>query len=57
MGEYSKDELQIACRTPEIAKQMAEISQQAIRNVGESFAFACILDTDAKIGDTWKDCH
>ena len=51
------DELQIACRTPEIAKQMAELSQQAIRNVGESFDFACILDTDAKIGDTWRDCH
>jgi DNA polymerase I-like protein with 3'-5' exonuclease and polymerase domains len=51
------DELQIACRTPEIAEQIAEICQSAIRLVGESFNFRCPLDTDYKIGPTWRECH
>ncbi|QJD54616.1 putative DNA polymerase [Pseudomonas phage MR1] len=51
------DELQIAARTPEIAEIVAKVSQDAIRSVGESFNFRCQLDTDFKIGDTWRDCH
>ncbi|MGV8919555.1 MAG: DNA polymerase [Pseudomonas sp.] len=51
------DELQIAARTPEIAELIAKVSQDAIRTVGESFNFRCQLDTDFKIGETWKDCH
>ncbi|QJD54672.1 putative DNA polymerase [Pseudomonas phage MR2] len=51
------DELQIAARTPEIAELIARVSQEAIRTVGESFNFRCQLDTDFKIGDTWRDCH
>lgn len=51
------DELQIAARTPEIAQLIAEVSQQAIRNVGDSFNFRCVLDTDFKIGETWRECH
>lgn len=57
MGEYSKDELQIAARTREIAELILEVSQQAIRNVGESFDFRCQLDTEGKIGPTWRECH
>ncbi len=51
------DELQIAASTPEIAEIVAKVSQDAIRSVGESFNFRCQLDTDFKIGDTWRDCH
>lgn len=51
------DELQIAARTPEIAELIAKVSQDAIRLVGESFNFRCQLDTDFKIGDTWRECH
>lgn len=51
------DELQIACRNPEIAEIVAKVSQDAIRSVGASFSFRCVLDTDYKIGNTWKDCH
>lgn len=51
------DELQIAARTPEIAELIAKVSQDAIRSVGESFNFRCQLDTDFKIGDTWRECH
>lgn len=51
------DELQIAARSPKIAELIIEVSQQAIRNVETLFNFRCRLDTDGKIGLTWKDCH
>lgn len=51
------DEMQIAARTPEIAELVARVSQEAIRTVGDSFQFRCVLDTDYKVGDTWRECH
>lgn len=51
------DEVQVACRNPEIAELVAAVSQEAIRTVGESFNFRCRLDTDYKVGDTWRECH
>ena len=57
MGEYRKDELQIACRTQEIAERTVEIAQLAMRKVGEFYKFKCVLDTEGKIGPTWKECH
>lgn len=51
------DELQIAARTPEIGELIIKVSQEAIRRVGESFDFRCQLDTDGKMGPTWKECH
>ena len=51
------DEVQIAARNPEIAEIVRNAGQQAMRNVQELFAFRCQLDTDYKIGGTWKDCH
>lgn len=51
------DEVQIAARTPQIAEVIKEAGQQAMRNVQDLFAFRCQLDTEAKVGGTWKDCH
>ncbi|NMZ63410.1 DNA polymerase [Pseudomonas oryzihabitans] len=51
------DEVQIAARTKEIAELVAEMGQKAMRNVQHLFAFRCQLDTEAKHGGTWKDCH
>ncbi|UZZ63887.1 DNA polymerase [Pseudomonas phage PSV6] len=51
------DELQIAARTPEIGGLIIKVSQEAIRNVGESFDFRCQLDTEGKMGPTWRECH
>ncbi|WGH28287.1 DNA polymerase I [Pseudomonas phage 10P302A] len=51
------DELQIACRTQEIAELVAKVSNEAIVLVGESFKFRCPLATDSKIGPTWRECH
>ena len=57
MGEYSKDEVQIACRTQEIAEDAVRIAQKAMRIVGEAFKFRCLLDTEGNIGKNWLECH
>lgn len=51
------DEIQVACRTPEIAQQVIDIAQQAMRNVGDHFKFRCRLDTEGKMGPNWAVCH
>lgn len=51
------DEIQVACRTTEIAQQVIDVAQKAMRNVGEHFKFRCRLDTEGKMGANWKECH
>lgn len=51
------DEVQVACRTEEIAEIVKEEAQRAMRWVGDHWNFRCQLDTDGKIGANWKDCH
>ncbi|WP_085589335.1 DNA polymerase [Pseudomonas sp. B14(2017)] len=51
------DELQIAAKDQETAQIVAEAAQTAMRNVQVMFNFRCPLDTEAKFGATWKDCH
>lgn len=51
------DEIQVACRTKEIAQQVIDTAQQAMRNVGEHFKFRCRLDTEGKMGPNWAVCH
>lgn len=51
------DEVQIACRTQEIAELVTELSPQCAREAGEYFNFRCPLDADSKIGMNWADCH
>lgn len=51
------DEIQVACRTQEIADIVVAKAQEAMRLVGEAFEFRCQLDTEGKIGGNWNDCH
>lgn len=51
------DEMQIACRTEEIAKIVCEEAQKAMRDTQEFFNFRIQLDTEGKIGRNWFDCH
>lgn len=51
------DELQIACRTREVAEHFGELAQTAMRNVQQMFNFSCQLDTDFNIGSSWKETH
>lgn len=51
------DEIQVACRTPEIAEAVMNIAQEAMRWVGDHWNFRCRLDTEGKIGPNWAVCH
>lgn len=51
------DELQIAARTPEIAKVIGELSNKCAKEAGEFFNFRILLEADYKIGTDWAWCH
>lgn len=52
-----KDEIQVACRTKQIADVVVETAQRAMRNVQKKFNFKCQLDTEGKIGANWYETH
>lgn len=54
---WSHDEVQIACRTPEIANEVAKVAIEAVTQVGELFNFRCRLNGEAKQGTTWAMTH
>lgn len=51
------DEIQVACRTKEIAEDVIKIAQDSMRETQEFFKFNCQLDTEGKIGNDWYECH
>ena len=51
------DEIQVACRTEEIARVLVEEAQKAMRDTQDYFDFRVQLDTEGKIGKNWRDCH
>ncbi|NYZ69970.1 DNA polymerase, partial [Endozoicomonas sp. SM1973] len=61
-GDYAfcawvHDEVQIACRTEEIAKQIGAYCEQAMEKVTEIFSFRCPLKASYDLGLTWADTH
>lgn len=54
---WSHDEVQIACRTPEIATYISEAAPQFVTRAGEAFDFRCPLAGESKMGTTWADTH
>lgn len=51
------DEIQVACRTREIAEQMGAISKAAMKEAERIFAFRCPLDAEFSIGSSWAETH
>lgn len=51
------DEIQVACRTEDIAKTVCEVAQESMRQAQAFFNFRVQLDTEGKIGRNWYDCH
>lgn len=51
------DEVQVAAKDMATAELIVEMGQKAMRNVQQQFNFRCQLDTEGKIGGSWKDCH
>lgn len=61
-GDYAfmawvHDEVQIACRTPEIAEVVAQVATECVTKAGEFFNFRCPLAGEAKIGSNWAETH
>ena len=54
---WSHDEVQIACRTPEIANTVSAVCTAQVTVVGELFNFKCRLNGEAKQGTTWAQTH
>lgn len=54
---WSHDEVQIACRTPEIAEYIAKVAPEMVTKAGEYFGFRCPLAGESKIGKTWAQTH
>lgn len=51
------DEIQVACRTHEIAQLVIDTAQTAMRTVQAHYNFHCQLDTEGKIGSNWYETH
>lgn len=51
------DEIQVACRTKEIAEIVVSEAQAAMRDAQEYFGFRMQLDTEGIIGKDWCECH
>ena len=51
------DELQLIAKNREIAKLIEQASAEAMKFAGEFFQFRCPLETEAKVGDSWLECH
>lgn len=61
-GDYAynawvHDEIQVACRTREIAEVLGETCKEAMKVTEEYFSFRCPLDAEYQIGTTWADTH
>ena len=61
-GDYAfcgwiHDEVQIACRTPEVAQLVAELAPECVTKAGEFFNFRCPLAGEAKVGKNWSETH
>ena len=57
MMAWLHDEIQVACRTKEVAEDCIRIAQDSMRQAQSFFNFKCQLDTEGKYGHSWYDCH
>lgn len=61
-GEYvfcawSHDEVQIACKDPDVAKAVSALATHCVSLAGDHFNFRCPLAGESKVGKTWADTH
>ena len=54
---WSHDEIQVACRTQEIADIVKAVATAQVTVAGEIFKFRCRLNGEAKQGQTWAQTH
>lgn len=51
------DELQIICKTKEIADEVGKLSAECAAEAGDYFRFRCPLTSDYAIGQNWAETH
>lgn len=51
------DEIQVACRTKDIALHAGKIAEAAALKAGEAFGYRVPIEADSKIGRTWAQTH
>lgn len=51
------DEVQIACRTKEIAETVCKEAAKAMTDSQNHYNFRVRLDVEGKVGKNWYDCH
>ena len=51
------DEVQIACKTKEIANDVGNITRRMAQEAGEAFQFNLPIDAEFNLGKTWSDTH
>lgn len=51
------DEIQVACRTREIAEHAAELAKACAVAAGEAFDYRSPIAAEAKVGRTWSETH
>lgn len=54
---WSHDEVQIACRSQEVAERVADLATRCVSLAGEYYKFRCPLAGESKKGTTWADTH
>ena len=54
---WSHDELQVACRTQEIAEYVSKVCCEQAAVAGEVFNFRCSTAGEAKVGNNWAETH
>jgi DNA polymerase I len=54
---WSHDEVQIACRTQEVADYVSKFATKAVSLAGEYFNFRCPLAGESKMGTHWGETH
>lgn len=54
---WSHDEIQVACRTPEIAAHVSNVCCEQAVVAGEAFNFRCATAGEAKAGNNWAETH
>lgn len=51
------DEVQIACRTKEVAKHVGDITGRMAKKTGETFQIEIPIESEYNLGRTWSDTH
>jgi DNA polymerase I-like protein with 3'-5' exonuclease and polymerase domains len=51
------DEVQIACRTEEVANHVGDITRRMAEETGRAFNIQLPIEAEFSVGATWSDTH